>query len=184
MKRLFFGVEVAFRSATGGGGHFRTGRMRAWKATHDGAPFTRPTRLLCILGQSPEDSATASCARTVGLNGSRSSAHVDQTPAPTPSLKGVNTHETYGSERPSIFSAIGTANGSTRHSSRPFAETRAISGDWLGDRIARLLTKSNNFKELTGNLVGVRGFEPPTPCSRSRCATRLRYTPTDGPAYR
>ena len=29
-------------------------------------------------------------------------------------------------------------------------------------------------------LVGVRGFEPPTPCSRSRCATRLRYTPTPG----
>ena len=26
-------------------------------------------------------------------------------------------------------------------------------------------------------MVGVRGFEPPTPCSRSRCATRLRYTP-------
>ncbi len=25
--------------------------------------------------------------------------------------------------------------------------------------------------------VGVRGFEPPTPCSQSRCATRLRYTP-------
>ena len=23
----------------------------------------------------------------------------------------------------------------------------------------------------------MRGFEPPTPCSRSRCATRLRYTP-------
>ncbi len=31
----------------------------------------------------------------------------------------------------------------------------------------------------TGNyLVGARGFEPPTPCSRSRCATRLRYAPT------
>src|SRR5690606_26081633 len=27
-------------------------------------------------------------------------------------------------------------------------------------------------------LVGARGFEPPTPCSRSRCATRLRYAPT------
>src|SRR5207253_9290982 len=27
-------------------------------------------------------------------------------------------------------------------------------------------------------LVGARGFEPPTPCSQSRCATRLRYTPT------
>src|SRR5262245_29798592 len=26
-------------------------------------------------------------------------------------------------------------------------------------------------------LVGVRGFEPPTPCSQSRCATRLRHTP-------
>ncbi len=26
-------------------------------------------------------------------------------------------------------------------------------------------------------LVGVEGFEPPTPCSQSRCATRLRYTP-------
>ena len=25
--------------------------------------------------------------------------------------------------------------------------------------------------------VGVRGFEPPTPCSQSRCATGLRHTP-------
>ena len=29
-----------------------------------------------------------------------------------------------------------------------------------------------------GYMVGLRGFEPPTPCSRSRCATRLRYSPT------
>src|SRR5271157_3146184 len=27
-------------------------------------------------------------------------------------------------------------------------------------------------------MVGVRGFEPPAPSSRTRCATRLRYTPT------
>ena len=27
-------------------------------------------------------------------------------------------------------------------------------------------------------LVGVEGFEPPTHCSQSSCATRLRYTPT------
>ena len=27
-------------------------------------------------------------------------------------------------------------------------------------------------------LVGVEGFEPPTHCSQSNCATRLRYTPT------
>jgi hypothetical protein len=26
-------------------------------------------------------------------------------------------------------------------------------------------------------LVGARGFEPPTPCSQSRCATRLRHAP-------
>jgi hypothetical protein len=29
----------------------------------------------------------------------------------------------------------------------------------------------------THNLVGAEGFEPPTPCSQSRCATRLRYAP-------
>src|SRR5205823_807942 len=27
-------------------------------------------------------------------------------------------------------------------------------------------------------MVGVRGFEPPAPCSQSRCATGLRHTPT------
>ncbi len=27
-------------------------------------------------------------------------------------------------------------------------------------------------------LVGVEGFEPPTTCSQSKCATRLRYTPS------
>ena len=26
--------------------------------------------------------------------------------------------------------------------------------------------------------VGVRGFEPPTPCAQGRCATRLRHTPS------
>ena len=35
---------------------------------------------------------------------------------------------------------------------------------------------------MTGRIlkvVGARGFEPPTPWSRTRCATRLRYAPTD-----
>ena len=27
------------------------------------------------------------------------------------------------------------------------------------------------------NLVGVRGFEPPAPASRTQCSTRLSYTP-------
>ena len=28
-------------------------------------------------------------------------------------------------------------------------------------------------------MVGVEGFEPPTTCTQNRCATRLRYTPTE-----
>ena len=35
----------------------------------------------------------------------------------------------------------------------------------------------------TAKLVGARGFEPPTPCSQSRCATRLRYAPTTVPLF-
>ena len=32
---------------------------------------------------------------------------------------------------------------------------------------------------MTVVLVGAEGFEPPTLCSQSRCATRLRYAPID-----
>ena len=32
---------------------------------------------------------------------------------------------------------------------------------------------------LAGFLVGAKGFEPSTPCSQSRCATRLRHAPFD-----
>src|SRR5579862_7208121 len=31
---------------------------------------------------------------------------------------------------------------------------------------------------MAGEMVGARGFEPPAPWSRTRCATRLRYAPT------
>ena len=30
-------------------------------------------------------------------------------------------------------------------------------------------------------LVGATGFEPATPCAQGRCATRLRYAPTEPP---
>ena len=33
-------------------------------------------------------------------------------------------------------------------------------------------------------MVGVKGFEPPAPCSQSTCATRLRYTPSASSPYR
>ena len=43
------------------------------------------------------------------------------------------------------------------------------------------LSKGEGLKTLAGNflilLVGTRGFEPPTPWTPSRCATRLRYVP-------
>ncbi len=35
-----------------------------------------------------------------------------------------------------------------------------------------------HFPTLRLIMIGVEGFEPPTPCSQSRCATRLRYTPS------
>src|SRR4051812_8167196 len=33
-------------------------------------------------------------------------------------------------------------------------------------------------------LVGARGFEPPTPRSRTECSTRLSHAPTTDPVYR
>ena len=36
------------------------------------------------------------------------------------------------------------------------------------------LKKSNDFN---GEMVGARGFEPPTPDTPCQCATRLRYAP-------
>ena len=59
-------------------------------------------------------------------------------------------------------------------------------------RMRRLLIASAaallRLSSASHRMVGVRGFEPPTPSSRTRCATRLRYTPTwflrcRGPAY-
>src|SRR6267378_2091879 len=33
------------------------------------------------------------------------------------------------------------------------------------------------MNDCSMKMVGVRGFEPPAPCSQSRCATGLRHTP-------
>ena len=40
------------------------------------------------------------------------------------------------------------------------------------------LHKKNWWWNFEEELVGAEGFEPPTLCSQSRCATRLRYAPT------
>ena len=33
------------------------------------------------------------------------------------------------------------------------------------------------FRKYLNFLVGARGFEPPTPCTPCKCATRLRHAP-------
>src|SRR5215813_13625688 len=61
---------------------------------------------------------------------------------------------------------------------------RKGSGTDLGDQTGRLIAHSRSTSANAAppiclkNLVGVAGFEPATPSSRTRCATRLRYTPT------
>src|ERR1700685_2278604 len=35
------------------------------------------------------------------------------------------------------------------------------------------------YDRILKSLVGVRGFEPPAPASRTQCSTRLSYTPTE-----
>ena len=41
-----------------------------------------------------------------------------------------------------------------------------------------LLGSTRSGVRTVSKLVGVTGFEPATPCSQGKCATRLRYTPT------
>ena len=59
---------------------------------------------------------------------------------------------------------------------------------WLDERLpkvlAKTLTKGRNEKVTNAGvidfMVGTRGFEPPTPASRTRCSTRLSHVPTPG----
>jgi hypothetical protein len=67
------------------------------------------------------------------------------------------------------------AEAERRRSSTAFRHSPRKSGLETGARKRQSIRDRSALK-----LVGVRGFEPPTPCSRSRCATRLRYTPTGG----
>ena len=39
--------------------------------------------------------------------------------------------------------------------------------------------KARSFNRLVFLMVGERGFEPPAPWSQTRCATRLRHSPTN-----
>ena len=56
-------------------------------------------------------------------------------------------------------------------STGPVAEDRHVPD------IAFLWVSGDTDIQVSVFLVGVAGFEPATPSSRTRCATRLRYTP-------
>ena len=54
----------------------------------------------------------------------------------------------------------------------------------LGDHMGPLAGTNNQPRVVTRNtsrscacIVGMAGFEPATPCSQSRCATKLRHIP-------
>ena len=49
-----------------------------------------------------------------------------------------------------------------------FVPTSVVSG---------VMPAPRSRSEYGGELVGVRGFEPPAPASRKQCSTRLSYTP-------
>ena len=54
----------------------------------------------------------------------------------------------------------------------------AVLGRDAGFRDQKAAKRSPCNVPAIGNLVGVEGFEPPALWSQTRCATRLRYTPT------
>ncbi len=49
---------------------------------------------------------------------------------------------------------------------------------WKADALPTELHPPASPCRPSRTVVGTRGFEPPTPCSQSRCATRLRHVPT------
>ena len=81
----------------------------------------------------------------------------------------------------------GRLNGFSGHRRSSWHQVRGATGPAFGIRKTdpQADSRSRQQADFSGfsRLVGARGFEPPTPCSRSRCATRLRYAPTVGGDY-
>ena len=83
--------------------------------------------------------------------------------------------------RPAIVRTKVAVEGETGHGDQARAARRQADGAGRGGN--RSMTHLGWSACPTGRrVVGVAGFEPATPCSRSRCATRLRYTPVPGGA--
>ncbi len=60
---------------------------------------------------------------------------------------------------------------------RAVCEAELAAGQYLVRKRQRLPRGKRREPLLSSELVGVAGFEPATPSSRTRCATRLRHTP-------
>ena len=59
---------------------------------------------------------------------------------------------------------------------------RSVAVWWVNDGIAApqrgaMVREGGRRPSTSASSVGAGGFEPPTSCSQSRCATRLRYAP-------
>src|SRR6201996_3880032 len=69
-----------------------------------------------------------------------------------------------------------------RRGSQPKTASAAISANIISQYSFRYKILSRGCaharSEEVNSMVGAEGFEPPTLCSQSRCATRLRYAPT------
>ncbi len=81
-------------------------------------------------------------------------------------------------------SAINNLSWCARQPSLPWLGARRYEAMFRFSRLTHLSygrsyrTQSHGYRHRRKpDLVGAEGFEPPTPCSQSRCATRLRYAP-------
>ncbi len=70
----------------------------------------------------------------------------------------------------------GHQNADQKESGRRESNPRQTA--WKADALPSELHPPVQPAAPTDPMVGTRGFEPPTPCSQSRCATRLRHVPT------
>ena len=78
------------------------------------------------------------------------------------------------------FALLATRSGVAGEVSPSHAEPRRRQGPSPSPRARSLAAALERPRKTgkVGGMVGVRGFEPPAPASRTQCSTRLSYTPT------
>jgi hypothetical protein len=99
-------------------------------------------------------------------------------PLPTPSRL-FPSYEQFGSNDTEHYGATRLRILWNRDQLEPRRRTHGKASGWTADPLVSQSMYKIEVKSLKG-LVGERGFEPPTPWSRTRCSTRLSHSPTDG----